>query len=86
MVSVWLKKLAPSKALLAEFNEHGDHVAWRDRYRKEMREQQAAIDDLARRHLAGDTLTLLCACHDHTQCHRTILAELIEDAAELIRD
>ena len=28
----------------------------------------------------GLTLTLLCACHDHRLCHRSLLAELIANS------
>lgn len=85
-ISLWLKELAPSKALLAEYKEIGDNVQWRVKYREEMKDQQEAIDDLARRHFKGQTLTLLCACHSPVNCHRTILAELIEVATVLIND
>jgi hypothetical protein len=44
-----------------------------------MRVQRAAIDALAERAAAGETITLLCssACVDPAQCHRTLLAELV---------
>ena len=46
-------------------------------YRSEMSEQRTAIDELRRRHESGDTLSLLCACHDPARCHRTVLADLV---------
>ena len=96
-VNVWLKELAPSMALLAEHKEFSGqaedaesldayHGIWSDKYRSEMKAQQETIGALARRHKAGEILTLLCACHDPKHCHRTILAELIEDAAMVISE
>ena len=81
----WRKELAPSPELLAAF--HGKRGAaplswphYRKRYLAEMREQAAAIDELARRVASGETLALLCssACTDPEHCHRTLLAGLIE--------
>ena len=81
----WRKELAPSPDLLAAF--HGKRglppLSWPDyrkRYLAEMRERTDAIDELARRVGAGETLTLLCssACTDPAHCHRTLLQGLIE--------
>jgi uncharacterized protein DUF488 len=48
---------------------------------KEMRERSAAVDELARRVAAGETVTLLCssACTDPARCHRTLLEGLIAE-------
>lgn len=94
-INLWLKELAPSEDLLSEYSQFSaqpnedcikikHHEEWSNKYRTEMLGQQELIYDLARRHLNGNTLTLLCACHSTVQCHRTILAELIEDAATAI--
>jgi uncharacterized protein YeaO (DUF488 family) len=88
-VAAWSRDLAPSPRLLGQFrarlaepglSEAAREAAWRDfvaRYRAEMVTQDAAIAELRRRHAAGETITLLCACHDPARCHRTVLAELI---------
>jgi uncharacterized protein YeaO (DUF488 family) len=87
----WRKELAPSADLLAAFHGKGgaplSWPAYRKRYLAEMREQTAAIDDLARRVSAGEAITLLCssACTDAEHCHRTLLQGLI-DARIQIRD
>ena len=83
---VWMRELAPSAELLrwcwAEqekpgLNEYVYQQDWRARYITEMETQKALIDELRHRHEAGETLTLLCACHDPGRCHRSILASLI---------
>ena len=80
----WRKEFAPSPELLAAFHgKHGPALPWpeyRKRYLAEMREQTAAIDELARRVGAGEAITLLCssACTDPEHCHRTLLRGLIE--------
>ena len=35
------------------------------------------ISELRVRHESGETISLLCVCHDPRQCHRSLLAELI---------
>src|SRR5207245_9692060 len=81
----WRKELGPSPELLAAF--HGKRGApplswpeYRKRYLAEMRERTSAIDELARRVAAGETLTLLCssACTDPAHCYRTPLQGLTE--------
>ena len=94
-INLWFKDLAPSKELLREYTQFSNqqkpctdqqeyHEEWSEKYCAEMLGQHELIYDLARRHINGDTLTLLCACHSTEHCHRTILAELIEDAAKVI--
>lgn len=84
---LWLPALAPSKALLGDFRAtlalnpgSGASDPWPGfcrRYRAEMRGQAELIADLRRRYRGGDTITLLCACHDPARCHRSLLAGLI---------
>ncbi len=80
----WCSALGPSRALHADiYGKHGPPLTWpqfRRRYLGEMKEQSERIADLARRVVAGETLTLLCssACHDAEHCHRTLLKGLIE--------
>ena len=51
---------------------------WKTRYAEQMAVQSQLIDDIRQRHLSGETFTLLCACHDPQECHRTVLADIIE--------
>lgn len=83
----WRKQLAPSPTLLAAFQgKEQPAISWdeyRRRYLDEMKVQVKAIDELAQRVKAGETLTLLCSseCEDPAFCHRTLLAELVAQAA-----
>jgi uncharacterized protein YeaO (DUF488 family) len=80
----WLPSLGPSRDLHAAFyGKHGPPIGWteyRRRYLAEIKSAAEAIDALAARVAAGETLTLLCssACHDPERCHRTLLKQLIE--------
>ena len=83
---IWHRDLAPSAKLLhwcraQEKNSAAASAAyaveWRARYIEEMRAQDELIVELRRRHAEGETLTLLCACHDPLKCHRTVLRDLI---------
>ena len=81
----WWADLGPSRRLLDEFHgKAGPPIAWETYERRYLEEMGGAaqvwrIRDLARRAVAGETLTLLCssACHDPARCHRTLLANLI---------
>jgi len=84
--SAWLPDLAPSAKLLAWVKKQYQspkcdppfiEESWRDRYTSEMEQQSELISHLRGRHLAGETLTLLCSCHDPNKCHRTVLRDLI---------
>lgn len=83
----WRKQLAPSQNLLADFHgKNGPPLQWdayRTRYLAEMNAQVKAIHELGERVKAGETITLLCSsdCEDPAFCHRTLLADLIADAA-----
>lgn len=96
-INLWFQELAPSEKLLKQYStyfklEHSEedqiayHEMWSNMYRREMNSQQDLINRLATRHLDGDTLTLLCACHSPDRCHRTLLAKLIDEAARSIKD
>ncbi len=81
----WQPNLGPSRELHAAFwGKHGlTPITWQTylaRYRAEMRQQRQRIDELARRVLAGESLTLLCssACQRESRCHRSVLKKLIE--------
>lgn len=83
----WWKDLGPTPELHAAFyGKHGPPIGWgeyRRRYLSEMKARTEPIEALARRHAAGETITLLCssACEDPERCHRSLLADLIEKAA-----
>lgn len=94
-INLWYKELAPSEKLLSQYSAYvkanhteeqliAYHQMWASMYRVEMNNQQELINHLARRHIDGDTLTLLCACHSPERCHRKLLAELIEETARFI--
>jgi len=78
-ITDWLPNLAPSKELLWDWKKQ--RITWQEytvRYHEEMREQQAAIKELADRAKRG-TITLLCfEREDEPCCHRYLLKELIE--------
>lgn len=83
---MWLPHLAPSPGLLKWLMNRSESQKWTSDdvwdhwsmlYRREMRLQKDAILDLRCRHEEGEVITLLCACHDKTRCHRSILQGLI---------
>ncbi len=84
---VWMPHLGPSKELhAAAYAKVGLGISWETylaRYRSEMKQQTDAINELALRVKAGETLSLLCSsqCVRETRCHRSILKQLIENAA-----
>jgi uncharacterized protein YeaO (DUF488 family) len=88
--NVWHPELGPSSALhAAAYGKGGLKISWdiyRRKYLQEMRgpEAIARIGELAARVARGETVTLLCssACERESRCHRSLLAELIEAAAE----
>jgi uncharacterized protein YeaO (DUF488 family) len=83
----WCHALAPSKELhAARYGKTGpalDFEEYRRRFSSEMTERRYWIESFAERVRAGETLTLLCssACEDATTCHRSLVQQLIEDAA-----
>jgi uncharacterized protein YeaO (DUF488 family) len=86
----WMPELGPSVALHAgAYGKGGLKIGWdiyRRRYLLEMRAQKELIADLARRVKNGEPITLLCSssCVKESRCHRSILAELIEEAVKTI--
>lgn len=83
----WCKALAPSEDLHAAAYGKGQEVLpWDDyvrRFREEMTRSRFWIDGFAARVRAGERITVLCssACLDAARCHRTLVAEMILDAA-----
>ena len=87
---VWIPDLGPSPELFAAFKgKSGPPITlsvYKERYAEEMRQrQQDRIRELAARIDAGETITLLCSrdCFLPEACHRTVLAQLIEEARSL---
>ena len=83
-IGEWIRDLAPSPGLLSWCLDHEGELdpdiyanTWKRRYREEMAGQKDVIEDLCERLRSGESLTLLCACHDPAKCHRTVLAEII---------
>jgi len=82
-VDDYTTKTAPSRALLREFKHEG--LAWEDYvplYLDEMQSEEAksAIKRLAERAKSG-SMTLMCICEDARRCHRSLLKNLIIEAA-----
>ena len=83
----WQPALGPSKDLhRAVYTNTSTPIPWpqyRRRYLEEQRDNKDAIEALAKRVAAGETITLLCssACVREARCHRSILKELIDAAA-----
>jgi uncharacterized protein YeaO (DUF488 family) len=83
---VWMRDLGPSPELFDAFKGKGQTpitlAEYRERYRREMEEQRERVAELAARVDRGETVTLLCSkdCIIAQACHRTLLAELIEEA------
>lgn len=86
---VWWPELGPSVELhAAAYGKQGLKIGWeiyRRRYLMEMKSAAARerIGELAERVRRGEMVTLLCssACVRESRCHRSLLAELIEEAA-----
>jgi uncharacterized protein YeaO (DUF488 family) len=83
----WCNALAPSQELhAARYGKTGpaiDFGAYAARFLGEMATRRYWIESFAERIRAGETLTLLCssACTDAAQCHRSLVQQLIEEAA-----
>ena len=82
-VDEYTTKTAPSRELLREF-KHED-LTWEEyvpRYLEEMC-AEAAISDIKRLAAMANSgrITLMCICEDDNRCHRSLLRELIVEAA-----
>jgi len=82
-VDEYTTKTAPSRALLREFKH--ERLSWEDyvpRYLEEMGSEDAvsAIRRLAEK-AKSDRITLMCICEDENRCHRSLLRNLIIEAA-----
>ena len=77
-IDAWERELAPSVDLLRAYR--AGRIEWEEfarRYRAQVGEQRALLEELSRRASDG-TVTLLCGCEDASLCHRTLLKELAE--------
>ncbi len=87
----WVPALGPSKELLAAFKtDAASPMQWsqyRRRYLDEQKRNRAMIEELAKRVVAGEAITLLCSssCLRESRCHRSLLRELIEGAMDAPR-
>ena len=84
----WCKDLGPSVQLHADaYGKAGlpplEFAEYARRFREEMKRQRYWIEGFATHLRRGDVLTLLCssACVVPGRCHRTIVKELLEEAA-----
>jgi uncharacterized protein YeaO (DUF488 family) len=84
---VWEPDLGPSKELhAAAYAKVGLGISWTvyvARYTAEMRPQRAKVAELAEKVRRGETITLLCSsqCVREARCHRSLLRQMILDAA-----
>jgi len=82
-VDEYTTKTAPSRALLHEFKHEG--LSWEDyvpRYFDEMSRPEAMTEIVRFAKLAESrTITLICICEDEQRCHRSLLRQLIIEAA-----
>ncbi len=80
---VWLPNLAPSDALRKTFLASAlpnRRRAFEQKYRAEMKRPEAThvLDALAELSHAAD-FSVGCYCEDESECHRSILRELLRD-------
>jgi uncharacterized protein YeaO (DUF488 family) len=86
----WCNALGPSEELhAAAYGKSGpaiDFGEYERRFREEMVRQRYWIEGFAAHLRRGETITLLCssACVDERRCHRTIVSDLLEEAARAV--
>ena len=83
LFDLWLPILAPSRALLKAFRTGMPLKTFFRRYRTEMAQTdpRQVIQLLAE--LAKSTpIAIGCYCDDESRCHRSVLGELIREAAD----
>ena len=86
---VWLPMLAPSVGLMNSFRASVTPTRWSTfarRYRAEMRRPDAAHLLAALAALSHKTnFSVGCYCEDETQCHRSLLQQLLEKHGATMR-
>ena len=79
-IDLWLRDLGADLALLRDWK--AGRVTWperRQRYLDGLREPEAAVQLEELRRLArAQTVTLICACKDESECHRSLLKAVLE--------
>ena len=79
-IDLWLRELGADLELLRDWK--AGRVTWperRQRYLDGLRVPGAAAQLEELRELAGRrTVTLICACKDESECHRSLLKEVLE--------
>ena len=81
-VDLWLKDVAPSDQLRRWFAH--DPAKWsefRSRYRRELEEQTAALDEI-RRHVKSGTVTLVYSARDENHNNAIALSELLSESQQ----
>jgi len=78
-IDAWLKDVAPSTALRRWFNHDPERwVEFKRRYREELAQQQAAVDELLTRARRG-RVTLLYGARDEAHNQAVALAEYLRE-------
>ena len=78
-LDLWLKDIAPSTQLRKWFaHDPSRFAAFRDRYRKELEENQQAVAELTALARQGD-VTLLYAAHDEHINQAVVLADYLKE-------
>ncbi len=76
-------KVAPSRALVQAFKRKG--LSWEEYVRRYLEEMQAEEARNEIRRLAAlassQRITLMCICEDESRCHRSLVRDLILEAA-----
>ena len=79
-IDLWLKELGADRALLADWK--AGRVTWPERKRRYLEglaEPAAAAQlDQLRTLAAKEPVTLLCACKDERECHRSLLKDVLQ--------
>lgn len=86
-IDLWLKELGADRSLLEDWK--AGRVTWPERRRRyldglERPEARAQLEQL-RTLAAGRAVTLLCACKDEDECHRSLLRTVLARAPTVPR-
>jgi uncharacterized protein YeaO (DUF488 family) len=85
LFDVWLPVIAPSRELLRAFHDSGmTFPRFAERYRREMsKTAPRQVIKLLAEMAKATPISVGCHCADESRCHRSILGELIREAAGL---
>ena len=85
-LDLWLKDIAPSTELRKWFgHDPSRFTEFRDRYRKELKDNPDPVAEVASLAHQGD-VTLLYAAHDEQDNNAVVLAEYLKDQASAVDD